>query len=335
MVNIWRRTALSLAIAGGLFGLRFVPWEKPATTIRLSRPLMGTMWTLEVDDETRPAQARLAIDAAYAELNRIDQLMSEWRPDSPISRVNAAAGRNAVEVPAELRALLERSIHYSEITGGAFDVTWRGMGSIWKFDDSFRVPTAATVAAARKNVNYRAIQIRGNSVYLPSGAMSIGLGGIAKGYAVDRAYAVLRAAGFARVLVDGGGDVRVSGTWRLGVQHPRKERGELLGAVRPVDQALVSSGDYERFRIVNNVRYHHIIDVRTGWPATAASAVSVLAPTAEQGVVLAKGVFILGPDKGLALARQEHVEALLIDPAGRLFATTGFQRVLEFPQEEK
>jgi thiamine biosynthesis lipoprotein len=310
MVNIWRRTALSLAIAGGLFGLRFVPWEKPVSTIRLSRPLMGTLWTIEVFDDARPAEARAAIDQAYAELNRIDRLMSEWKPESPISQVNAAAGRHPVEVPAELRELIERSIRYSRATEGAFDITWRGMGSIWKFDDKFQPPTKQAVETARRNVDYRAIQIQDNAQ-----------------------------AGFPNTMVDGGGDVRVSGTrygqsWRLGIQHPRREHGQLLAAVQPRNQSLVTSGDYERFRIVNNVRYHHIIDVRTGWPATAATSVSVLAPTAEQGVVLAKGIFILGPEKGLALARAEGVEALLIDPNGRLFTTAGFQKALEFPRQE-
>lgn len=339
MVNIWRRTALSLAIAGGLFGLRFVPWEKPVSTIRLSRPLMGTLWTIEVFDEARPAAARAAIDQAFEELNRIDRLMSEWKPDSPISQVNAAAGRHPVEVPSELRELIERSIRYSRITEGAFDITWRGMGSIWRFDDKFQPPSREAVDAARRNVDYRAIDIQGNRILLPKSTMSIGLGGIAKGYAVDRAAAILAQAGFTNTMVDGGGDVRVSGTrlgkpWRLGIQHPRREHGQILAAVQPHNQSLVTSGDYERFRIVNNIRYHHIIDVRSGWPATAASSVSVLAPSAEQGVVLAKGIFILGPDKGLALARAEGVEALLIDPSGRLFATAGFQKALEFPRQE-
>jgi thiamine biosynthesis lipoprotein len=329
MGNIWRRTAIGLAIAGTLFALRFVPREQPAATIRQSRPLMGTVWTIEIFDEGRPAAAQSAINAAFAELVRIDQLMSEWKPDSPISRVNTAAGIHPVEVPAELREMLERARHYSEISDGAFDITWRGMGRIWKFDDSFRPPTPAAVDAARRNVDYRAVQIDGNRIFLPKSTMSIGLGGIAKGYAVDRAAEVIARAGFANSLVDGGGDVRVSGAragapWRLGIQHPRKPRGELLGAVSPVNQALLTSGDYERFREVDGVRYHHIIDVRTGWPARAATSVTVLSDSAEKGVVLAKVIFILGPEKGLALARAEKVEALLIDPAGRAHATPGF-----------
>jgi len=334
MATIWRRTFLSLTIVSALFALRYLPRESPPATIRLARPLMGTLWTIEVFDEARPALARAAINNAFDELNRIDLLMSEWKPQSPISQVNAAAGRHPVEVPAELRSLLERSIRYSRRTEGAFDITWRGMGAIWKFDDSFRVPTAQAVQNARRNVDYRRIQIDGNRVFLPSPTMNIGLGGIAKGYAVDRAFDVLTHAGFANVMVDGGGDVRVSGTrggvpWRLGVQHPRLPRGSLLGSLRPRDQAVVTSGDYERFRIVDGVRYHHIIDVRSGWPATAASSVTVLTPTAEQGVVLAKAIFILGPEKGLALALAENIEALLIDPAGGRHSTPGFLQLLE------
>ncbi len=301
---------------------------------------MGTIWTIEVCNEMRMAEARAAIDQAYGELSRIDALMSEWKPDSPISQVNAAAGLHPVEVPAELRELMERSIIYSQKTEGAFDITWRGMGRIWNFDDKFRPPTEKAVALARASVDYRAIVIKGNWIYLPRPTMSIGLGGIAKGYAVDRASGVLVRAGFHNFMVDGGGDVRVSGSrngvpWRLGIQHPRKARGQILGTVEPLQQALVSSGDYERFRIVNGVRYHHIIDVRSGWPATAAAAVSVLAPSAEQGVVLGKGIFILGPEKGLALARAEGVEALLIDREGRQFATDGFRAALEIQNENQ
>ena len=294
---------------------------------------MGTQWGIEVVDHGRTEEARLAIDHAYAELTRIDNLMSEWKPESPISQVDAAAGKHAVEVPAELREILQRSIHYSEITGGTFDVTWRSMGNIWHFDDTFVVPSAAVVAKARKNINYRAIHIDGNSVYLPAG-VNIGLGGIAKGYAVDRAAGVLAQAGFMDSMVDGGGDVLLSGTkngqpWHLGIQDPRREHGQILGVVGVSNMAVATSGDYERFRIVNGVRYHHIIDPRTGWPATASISVSVLAKTAEQGVVLDKGIFMLGPEKGLALARSQGVEAMVIDRQQKQYFTEGFRTAFE------
>lgn len=335
MQKLWLRTLLSLAFVGLLISWRITSAGRlePSSILSVQRPLMGTVWKIEVDDHGRPEAARKAIDAAYLELERIDRMMSEWKPESPISQVDAAAGSHAVEVPAELRELIERSIVYSRKTEGTFDITWRGMGRIWRFDDGFRVPSQAEVEAARQHINYRRIQIEANRIYLPAGT-NIGLGGIAKGYAVDRAAKVLTQRGFSDSLVDGGGDVLVSGTrngepWRLGIQEPREEHGRILGLVKLTSKALVTSGDYERFRIVNGVRYHHIIDPRTGWPADAAMSVSILANSAEQGVVLAKGVFILGPEKGLALARQEGVEALLIDPQGKRHMTQGFAQLLE------
>ncbi len=330
----WRRTVVAVGVVAALIALRFVSgplWANKSAYVKVQRTMMGTMWGIEVADHGRAEEARKAIDRAYAELARIENLMSEWKPESPISQVDAAAGKHAVEVPAELRELLERSIGYSKATQGTFDVTWRGMGHIWHFDDAFEVPTAAAVSAARHLVDYRAVRIDGNSVYLPEG-MNIGLGGIAKGYAVDRAALILKQAGFPDSLVDGGGDVLASGTrddgpWRLGIQDPRGEHGSIIGVAEVSGMALVTSGDYERFRIVNGVRYHHIIDPRTGWPASASSSVSVLAKTAEQGVVLAKGIFILGPQEGLALARSQGVEAMLIDPWQKVYFTEGFRRI--------
>lgn len=335
----WRKTILSTTFVASLIALRLLTAHTqpsgfvPSGFIKVQRTLMGTLWGIEVADHGRPDEARIAIDKAYAELTRIDNLMSEWKPDSPISQVDAAAGKHAVEVPAELRQMLQRSIRYSQITDGTFDVTWRGMGNIWHFDDTFAVPSAAQVAKARKHIDYTAIRIEGKTVYLPDG-VNIGLGGIAKGYAVDRAAAVLNEAGFSDSLVDGGGDVLASGTrdgqpWRLGIQHPRREHGEILGIAGIANMALVTSGDYERFRIVNGVRYHHIIDPRTGWPASASISVSVLSKSAEQGVVLAKGIFILGPEKGLELAKQQRVEAMIIDPSQKQYFTEGFRRVYE------
>jgi len=209
------------------------------------------------------------------------------------------------------------------------------MAKIWHFDDSFVPPSQSAVAEALRKVNFRAIEVQENRVFLAKAGMSIGLGGIAKGYAVDRASAVLAKAGFHDTLVDGGGDILVSGTredgspWRLGIQDPRKERGVMIGALRVSNRAVATSGDYERFRIVNGVRYHHIIDPRTGWPATASSSVTVIADTAERAVVLAKPIFIFGGEKGLAFARAQAVETLIIDPQGKRYATEGIARMLK------
>lgn len=336
MKNALVRSLSLVALVGAAIGLRYAyapARSLPSQILTVQRPLMGTVWNIEVVDRGRPDQARAAIEKAYAELERIDALMSEWKPESPISQVNGAAGQHPVEVPAELREMLERSVAYSKVTEGTFDVTWRGMGNIWHFDDAFTPPSKAAVEAARARVDYRKIAIDGNRIFLPAG-MNIGLGGIAKGYAVDRATEVLAASGFGDVLVDGGGDVRVAGTrlgepWRLGIQDPRQPRGTLMGMMRLSNCALVTSGDYERFRIVDGVRYHHIIDPRTGYPSAASISVSVLSRSAEQGVVLAKGVFMLGPEKGLELARQQGIEVLIVDPRQKQYATPGFSKQFE------
>lgn len=332
----WRKTILLIAFVGALMAVRIgsIAGRVQNETIRVQRPLMGTTWNIEVADHGRADAARSAIDQAYAELARIDALMSEWKADSPISQVNAAAGKHPVEVPEELRAIIERSNHYSALSEGAFDITWHGMANIWHFDDRFVPPSQIMVDQARRYVNFRAIQIEGNRVFLPQAGMSIGLGGIAKGYAVDRASEVLARAGFQDSMVDGGGDIRVSGTrngipWQMGIQDPRRERGILIGRVPLSGGAIVTSGDYERFRIVNGVRFHHIIDARNGWPATAACSVTVISPTAEQGVVLAKIMFIFGAENALAIAQAESVDMLLIDPTGKRYATDGFTRRFE------
>ena len=331
---LWRRTILSVAVISFLIALRIVSAAarlEHGGTVEVQRPLMGTMWNIEVVDHGRPDAAGAAIDLAYAELERIEALMSEWKPESPISAINSAAGKNFVAVPQELRAIIARSKYYGEMSEGTFDITWHGIAHIWHFDDAFRPPSEAAVQEARRSVNFRAIEIDGDRVFLPKPGMSIGLGGIAKGYAIDRASKILSRAGFGDSLVDGGGDVLVSGVredgqpWRVGVQDPRQERGRMLGLVRSSNRAVATSGDYERFRIVNGIRYHHIIDPRTGWPANASISVTVMAETAERAVVLAKPIFILGPEKGMAFARAAGVEALIVDPQGRRFATDNFR----------
>jgi len=305
----------------------------PGGALRMSRSLMGTLWTIEVVSHGREAEARASMEKAFAEIHRIETLMSEWIPASPVSQVNAAAGQDAVEVPEEVAAIIRRAMDYGARSDGAFDVTWRGMGKVWRFDEQFAVPSVATVQQARRNVDYRAIRLDGNRVSLLRQGMSLGLGGIAKGYAVDRAAGLLSGSGFPDSLVAGAGDIRVSGTkdgqpWRLGVQDPRKERGTLLGTLTLSGKAISTSGDYERFRIVDGVRYHHILDPRTGWPARECITVSVVADTAERSDALSTAIFVLGPEKGLALARSQRVDVLIIDRDGRRYATGVYLRLL-------
>jgi thiamine biosynthesis lipoprotein len=332
-----RRTALLLAAAAAAGAVRYWRWRngepERSATVKRARKLMGTLWTVEVSADGRTEDARAAIERAMIEIDRIESLMSEWIAGSPVSRINRAAGVEAVEVPEELARIIRRALEYSGRTGGAFDISWRGMGNVWRFDEEFKVPEAKAVEAARRNVDYRAVRVEGNRVRLERKGMAIGLGGIAKGYAVDRAAAVLRDAGFTDTLVAGAGDMLASGTkggrpWRLGVQDPRGERGAILGTVELSDRAISTSGDYERFRIADGVRYHHIIDPRTGWPARECQSATVAARSAEESDVLATAIFVLGPVKGLELALNSGADTLIVDAAGKRLGTSLFASML-------
>lgn len=297
-----------------------------------ARFLMGTSWKVKVplDGGLEKEIVLKAMDAVFRELARIEDLMSEWQPDTPVSRINQSAGNQAVEVPEELVQIIERGIEYGRLSKGAFDITWRGMGALWSFGEDFSVPEEQEVRDAVKGVGFSRIGIIDNKVMLPDPGMAIGLGGIAKGYAIDRAGLKLRQAGIQNFMVYGGGDILVAGqigdrSWRLGIRDPRGGPADLIKKLSVQDGAVVTSGDYERFKLVNGRRYHHIIDPRTGWPAEGCRSVTVYSSTAERADVLATAVFVLGPDEGLELVEAlEDSEALVVDSSGEIMMTSGF-----------
>ncbi len=306
--------------------------------IKAERVLMGTTWIVQVSlgPEDPTTETHRAIDEVFSELSRIDHLMSEWREDSPVSAINAAAGSKLVPVPEELRSLIERAVAFGELTEGAFDISWKGLADIWQFDDTFQIPTEEEIADALRLVDFRLVQIDDNRVGLPRPGMALGLGGIAKGYAIDRAGAVLRSRGYENFLVNGGGDVLTAGsrggqTWRVGVRAPRGMANDLIARLNLSGGAVVTSGDYERFKIVDGVRYHHILDPRTGRPARDCQSVTILAPDAESADALATATFVLGPAKGIELiAARPKTEALIIDASGKFWMTEGFRQQAEF-----
>lgn len=335
----WPGAAATLLglVVGGVTALALSQWQ--ATTaddlpLVVERPLMGTRWVIEAGPCAAGTDRAAAVDAAFSEVARVESVMSEWQPDSPISAINTSAGGAGVTVPTELRDIILRSMDISRRSEGAFDISWRGMGPLWKLRaQPFMPPTDEAIEAARKRVDHRRIKVDGDRVSLGAADMAIGLGGIAKGYAVDRAVGVLKRAGVNSFFVDGGGDIRVAGgknghPWRVGVRHPRGAAQQLLGVVEVMDGAVVTSGDYERFTVHNGIRYHHIIDPSTGRPATASQAVTIVAPDAETADALATAVFILGPARGLALvASQPGTEGLVVDKDGKVFTSPGFGRV--------
>ncbi len=306
-----------------------------AAVVRDDRVKMAAPMSIQVDAPAeRTAAARTAMDAAYAEVDRLVALVSEWIPTSDISRVNAAAGSGAgVEVEPETFALIAKSFEIGRLTGGAFDITFLPLGRVWDFKRTPpALPVPAAIARARALVDYRKIHLdpAAHTVALADSGMAMGLGGIAQGYIADRVAEVIRSRGFTDFVIDVSGDLRVDGRvggrpWRVGIQDPR-QRDRVIATLPLADGiSVVTSGDYERYFELDGRRYHHILDPATGYPATDCRSVTVVSTDTGIADALATGLFVLGPERGLALAeRLPDVEALIVDAAGATHTTSGF-----------
>jgi thiamine biosynthesis lipoprotein len=298
--------------------------------VSMGSPLQLTATSADV------ASAEVAFDAVFAEFDRLDGLLSVWKPDSEVVRLNDAAGIRPVPIGTDLRAVLELSRQVSEWTGGKFDVTFGVLSGLWKFDhdQDNRLPDMDVVRRLLPLIDYRALEIdpRSNTAFLRRKGMRVHLGGIGKGYAIDRASAILRARGFHDFMIQAGGDLYVAGTkngqpWRLGVQDPRGPVGRLVATLDLSDGTFSTSGDYERFFIKDGRRYHHIIDPSSGEPSqSGCRSVTIVANSAALADGLSTGVFLLGPDQGMALVRRlPDVEAVIVTATNELLVTPGLK----------
>ncbi len=277
--------------------------------------------------------AEEAFTAAYNEIRRIERLMTDWewpgQPASDVVRINAEAGGKAVPVSDETVEVIVQSLEMSRLSGGAFDITYAAMRGLWKFDEDMekRIPPAAEIARQRRLINWRDVIVdrAANTVKLRRRGMRLGLGGIAKGYAVDRASAVLRDFGLTDYMVQAGGDLYVSGqkgpaNWMVGVRDPRGGPRDVIARMPIKDHAFSTAGDYERAFVLGGKRYHHIIDPKTGYPATASRGVTILAPNAFLADALDDAVFILGPEKGIALcAKFPDTATVVVDAHNKVW----------------
>lgn len=290
--------------------------------------IMGTRCAVELWSEDA-ARGRAAIEAVFAEFRRIDAAMSTYKPASELSRLNEQAAREPVPVSRELYDLLATSIDYSKLTRGAFDVTYASVGYLYDYR-AHRRPDAAAIAAALPAIDYRHLLLlpEQTAVRFARAGVRVDLGGIAKGYAVDRGIAVLQAAGITRAMVNAGGDTRIIGDrlgrpWVVGIRHPDDERKVVL-RLPIVDAAMSTSGDYERYFEEDGVRYHHILDPRTGRSASTVRSVTLIGPTALRTDALTKSIFVLGPAQGLALIETlGDVDAVVVTPTGKVLYSTG------------
>ena len=297
-----------------------------SATVKDVRKKMGSRFEVTAVHED-PGRAQQAIDAAYAEIDRLEAMISSWRDSSQTSAINANAGVAPVGVSQELFNLIRRSLRVSELTEGAFDITFAGVGKLWDFDsDPPALPDPEAVRQAIARIDYRDVVLdpENHTVFLKRTGMRIGFGAIGKGYAANRAVFVLKGMGIESGVVNAGGDLVAFGAqesgepWQIGIAHPR-DRDHVFLRLKLSEQAVVTSGDYERFMIVDGKRYCHILDPKTGFPADSLQSVTIICPDAELADALATSVFVMGPEKGMALIeRLKNVECVLVDAQGEL-----------------
>lgn len=290
--------------------------------------MMGTEVSVYLfsDDE---AAGRSAVEAVFAEAERIDHLMSTYKEDSAISKINRDAAAGPVATDSELFHLIERSLDISVLTRGAFDITYESVGQYYDFRARQR-PDDATIEAEREHIDYRLVRLdaaSGTIRFLKEG-VRINLGGIAKGYVVERGVEILRSRGIRHGVVTAGGDSRLLGDrrgrpWMVGVRDPRKE-GEIAISIPLVDEAISTSGDYERFFDEDGTRYHHIIEPKTGKPAAGMHSATVIGPDAVITDALSTSVFVMGVRDGLTLiGTLPDYESIVIDAEGHLYYSDG------------
>jgi len=289
---------------------------------------MGTEVRFAVLSEDQAAAER-AIDAGIAEIRRLEALMTTWRDDSDVSRVNAAAGVAPVTVSPETLEVVEMAQRSSRLSNGAFDISFYAMHGLWKFDEDLdpKVPSPAEIRKRKALIDWRQIEVdpKARTVFLKKKGMAISLGGIAKGYAVDRAAATLKQQGFPDAIVQAGGDLLCAGSkdgqpWKAGIRDPRGDRTDFFALIALSDHAFSTAGDYERFYFIKGKRYHHIIDPKTGYPATRSRSVTVYAKSALLADAFDDAVFILGWKQGLAMLDQVDGEigAVVVDDHGKV-----------------
>jgi len=292
--------------------------------------IMGTTVSVQLWHENRKA-AQDAMQVVMGEMHRIDEAMSPYKETSELSRINREAAIKTLTITQEMADILARSIEFSRLSDGAFDVTFSSVGYMYDYRQHVK-PTDEQIAKALPGINYRHLILNREkrTLHFDRDGVRVDLGGIAKGWAVDRSIELLRKRGIRHARVTAGGDTRLLGDrrgrpWTVGIRDPRQQ-GKVIATLPLVDAAISTSGDYERFFEEDGVRYHHIINPKTGKSATGVRSVTVIAADATTTEGLTKSVFIKGPDAGLRLINSLiNVDAIVIDVEGVMHLSAGLQ----------
>ena len=339
-----RQLRILLAIiflAAIILGIRLITAPKHKTGSSGTREVMGT-FCRQVSVAPTNSIAKNSIEAGFSELVRIDAMMSDYKPESELSRVNANAFKEPVAVSAELMEVLTIAKEYSDLSDGAFDVTIGPVVDLWrKSQKKNELPTKEQLAQAKAKVGYKKLILSNDTVRFTAQGMRLDLGAIAKGYAIDKAVEAMKRAGATAGFVDVGGDIRTFGAppkpkkhWIIGLQDPATDGGILL-TLKMSDMAVATSGDYRRYDEVEGKKHSHIKDPSTSKSVTKLISVSVIAPTATIADILATTVSVIGREKGMAMIEaMENTELIMIpaDKQQELIHTTTVRKYIDNTQ---
>lgn len=275
------------------------------------------------------------IDEVIAEITRIENLISDWKSDSQISEVNNNAGIRPVIVDREVFELTKRAIQLSHITDGAFDISFAALDKVWKFDGSMTsMPAPEVIRKSVENVGYRNIVLdsAASTLFLMKKGMKIGFGALGEGYATDRCRSMMIAKGVTAGIINGSGDMSSWGKqpngkhWNIGLTNPFKTN-KLLTVIPLYNDAITTSGSYEKFVMFNGIRYSHIINPATGYPATGLCSVTIKGPDAETANGLSTSIMVLGEKAGLALLKKyPQYHYIMIRDDGKVVKSKGFDK---------
>jgi FAD:protein FMN transferase len=308
----------------------------PSNLYKYHQVAMGTVIeiTLIADDEEAANKASLQ---AFQEIKRIETLMSPWLDSSDVTRINRSAGKERVKVSPETFEVIQKAQEISELSEGGFDITIGPLTELWREARKKTIPPSIEEVKEKLGlVNFKNIGIDPEGkVFLKKKDMAIDLGGIAKGYAVDRAFELLKSLGYKNLIVNAGGDLRVgvlknNQPWSIGIQNPRESQ-KILARISVSDMAVATSGDYERFFIHEGKRYHHIFNPRDGFPTEGCQSVTIVTKDCITADGLATAVFVLGSEKGYSLCQKlEGVDCLIVDKEGKIIFSPGLKDRISF-----
>ena len=294
---------------------------------------MGTLVEITVHESDKEL-AQKAINKSFSEMSRLEKIMSSYLPGSELSKLNASAEKKSkVSVSSDLLKVIQRGVYWGMLSNGAFDISIGPATKLWKFSSgSPSLPDSNQLLNATNLINYKDIVIDDSSVSLKKTGMSLNLGAIGKGYAVDQAIDVLKKMKIKSGLINAGGDLMAFGlkktkSWHIGIQHPRKPE-QIIASLDVKDKAVATSGDYQRYFIKDKIRYHHILDPKNGWPANQTISATVIANTVMDADAVSTALFVLGKNKGITFINSlKGFEGMIVSSLGSVTYSSGFNNL--------